>query len=134
MLPKNNDEFRLWSQLLLTQQLGKFIVEQRGRVEMRFTKSGYRNRFRYRLGLNYPFGKNTKGFKPFQFSVSNEIFFTDNEPYFERNRFFLSANYRISPLFSTQLGYMRQFDYKINDETGREFFLVGAYFDIDFRK
>jgi hypothetical protein len=37
-------------------------------------------------------------------------------------------------LFSTQLGYMRQFDYKINDETGREFFLVGAYFDIDFRK
>jgi hypothetical protein len=45
VLPKNNDEIRLWPQLLLTQQLGKFIVEQRGRVEMRFTKSGYRNRF-----------------------------------------------------------------------------------------
>jgi hypothetical protein len=30
---------------------------------------------------------------------------------------------------------MRQFDYKINDEIGRAFFLVGAYFDdIDFRK
>ena len=57
-----------------------------------------------------------------------------NEPYFERNRFFISANYKISPFFSTQLGYMRQFDYKINDETGRAFFLVGAYFDIDLRK
>jgi hypothetical protein len=29
---------------------------------------------------------------------------------------------------------MWQFDYKINDEIGRAFFLVGAYFDIDFRK
>jgi len=101
---------------------------------MRFSTNGYRNRFRYRLGVNYPFGKNTHGFKPFQLSVSNEIFLSDNEPYFERNRFFLSANYRISTLFSTQLGYTRQFDYKINDETGRAFFLIGAYFDIDFRK
>jgi Protein of unknown function (DUF2490) len=134
VLPKNNDEFRLWPQLLLTQELGKFIVEQRGRVEMRFSKNGYRNRFRYRLGLNYPFGKNEKGFTPFQFSASNEIFFTDNEPYFERNRFFLSASYRLSELFSTQMGYLRQFDYKINDETGRTFFLIGLYFDVDFFK
>lgn len=132
VLPKNNDEFRLWPQLLLTQKLGKFILEQRGRVEMRFSKNGYRNRFRYRLGLNYPFGKNDKDFNPFQLSASNEIFFTDNEPYFERNRFFLSASYRLSKLFSTQMGYLRQFDYKINDETGRTFFLIGLYFDVDF--
>ena len=132
VLPKNNDEFRLWPQLLLTQKLGKFILEQRGRVEMRFSKNGYRNRFRYRLGLNYPFGKNDKEFNPFQLSASNEIFFTDNEPYFERNRFFLSASYRLSKLFSTQMGYLRQFDYKINDETGRTFFLIGLYFDVDF--
>jgi hypothetical protein len=134
VLPKNYDEFRIWPQLSLLQTLGKFIIEQRGRMELRFSTNGYRNRFRYRLGLNYPFGKNIHGFKPFQFSVSNEVFFTDNEPYFERNRFFLSANYRISSLFSTQLGYLRQFDYKINDEIGRAFFLVGAYFDIDLRK
>jgi hypothetical protein len=132
VLPKNNDEIRLWPQLLLTQQLGKFIIEQRGRMEMRFSKNGYRNRFRYRVGLNYPFGKNAKGFKPFKCSVSNEVFFTDKEPYFERNRFFLSASYRLSKLFSTQMGYLRQFDYKINDETGRAFFLIGLYFDVDF--
>ena len=101
VLPKNNDEFRIWPQLFLVQPLGKFIIEQRGRVEMRFSTNSHRNRFRYRLGVSYPFGKNTQGFKPFQLSVSNEIFFTDNEPYFERNRFFLSANYRISTLFST---------------------------------
>ncbi len=69
VLPKNNDEFRIWPQLFLVQPLGKFIIEQRGRVEMRFSTNGYRNRFRYRLGINYPFGKNTKGFKPFQLST-----------------------------------------------------------------
>lgn len=134
VLPKNNDEYRIWPQLILVQPIGKFIVEQRGRIEMRFSTKGYRNRFRYRLGVNYPLRKNSKGLVPLTFSVSNEIFFTDNEPYFERNRFFLSANYRFSKSFSTQMGYLRQFDYKINDETGKTFFLVGLIFDIDFMK
>jgi len=74
LLPKNNDEFRIWPQVLLTQSLGKFILEQRGRYEMRFAKNGYRNRFRYRLGLQYPFGKKTRGFQPFQIGISDELF------------------------------------------------------------
>jgi hypothetical protein len=45
-----------------------------------------------------------------------------NEPYFERNRFFLSANYRISPLFSTQLGYMRQLTIKSMMKQDAHFF------------
>jgi hypothetical protein len=31
---------------------------QRYPTEMRWTNIGYRNRFRYRLGIVYPFGKN----------------------------------------------------------------------------
>ena len=92
--PKNNNEFRVWPQLQLSQSLGKFKVEQRYRAEMRFTSNGYRNRFRYRLLLSRPFGKERNEVIPFNISVSNELFFTDKEPYFERNRLAFNFTYR----------------------------------------
>jgi len=57
VFPKNNDEFRIWPQIIIFQSLGKLKVEQRYRTELRFTSNGYRNRFRYRLGISYHFGK-----------------------------------------------------------------------------
>jgi hypothetical protein len=131
--PKNNDEFRLWPQLLLLQEVKSFKIEQRYRAEMRWTSSGYRNRFRYRVGISYPFGKNTKGYQPFKASISNELFFTDREPYFERNRLQMTVNYKTSRNATLQVGYLHQFDYKINDETGRDFLVVGFYYEL-FRK
>jgi Protein of unknown function (DUF2490) len=130
VLPKNNDEFRLWPQLVLLQSLGKLRIEQRYRSEFRFTSNGYRNRFRYRAGLSYPFGQQLDGYKPFQVSVSNELFFTDREPYFERNRLLISFNYKQSKSVAYQLGYLHQFDYKINDETGRDFLQIGVFVDL----
>jgi Protein of unknown function (DUF2490) len=133
VLPKNNDEFRAWSQLIVFQSIGKLKVEQRYRTEFRFTSSGYRNRFRYRVGLSYLFGKEKKEYKPFQVSVSNEIFFTDNTPYFERNRLLFVFNYKPSRIMTIQAGYLHQFDYKINDEIGRDFFQIGYFIEL-FRK
>ncbi len=130
VLPKNNDEFRLWPQIILFQEINKLKIEQRYRVEMRWTSNGYRNRFRYRIGISYQFGKDTKGYKPFQASLSNELFFTDNEPYFERNRIQMVLNYKTSKSSTIQLGYLHQFDYKINDETGRDFLVVGFYYEL----
>ena len=127
--PKNNDEFRIWPQIILLQSLGKFKIEQRYRAELRFTSDGYRNRFRYRLGVAYPFGKQRNGFKPFQVSASDEIFFTNNEPYFERNRMLFAFNYKPSKSSTLQIGYLHQFDYKINDETGRDFFQIGYFIE-----
>jgi hypothetical protein len=132
-LPKNNDEFRIWPQIFLFQSIGKLKVEQRYRTEFRFTSNGYRNRFRYRLGVSYPFGKQKNECKPFVISASNEIFFTDNEPYFERNRMLLSLNYKTSKATTVQIGYLHQFDYKINDETGRDFLQIGYFIEL-FRK
>lgn len=123
-LPKNNDEFRLWPQIVLSQAVGRLKIEQRYRVEMRFTSSGYRNRFRYRLGVSYPLGKF------FQIGANNELFFTDKEPYFERNRLAFSLNYKPSPRTSILIGYLQQFDYKINDETGRDFLQVGYFIEL----
>jgi Protein of unknown function (DUF2490) len=133
VLPKNNDEFRLWPQLVLFQSLGKIKIEQRYRAEFRWTSNGYRNRFRYRVGVSYPFGKERNEYKPCQISASNELFFTDKEPYFERNRLLFAFNYKPSKATTLQIGYLHQFDYKINDETGRDFLVVGFYYEL-FRK
>ncbi|MFM1999331.1 MAG: hypothetical protein RL204_1278 [Bacteroidota bacterium] len=130
VLPKNNNEIRIWPQLILSQTIGRFNIEQRYRTEFRFTSNGYRNRFRYRLALNYPFGKEKVNYKPFQFGISNEIFFTDNEPYFERNRLLVAFSYKPTRKTTIQIGYLKQFDYKINDETGRDFFQIGYYIEL----
>ncbi len=128
--PKNNDEFRIWPQITLTQSVKKFKIDQRYRAEFRFTTNGYRNRYRYRAGISYPFGKNNRGYKPFLLNASNEIFFTGKEPYFERNRLLVSMGYKLSKQLALQIGYLHQFDYKINDETGRDFLQVGLYFEL----
>ncbi|MBK8328073.1 MAG: DUF2490 domain-containing protein [Bacteroidetes bacterium] len=133
VLPKNNDEFRIWPQVLVFQSIGKLKIEQRYRAEFRFTSKGYRNRFRYRVGLSYPFGKEVNGYKPFQINASNELFFTDKEPYFERNRLLFTFNYKLNKTTTLQIGYLHQFDYKINDETGRDFLQLGYFIEI-FRK
>lgn len=133
VLPKNNSEFRIWPQVVLFQSIGKLKIEQRYRAEFRFTSNGYRNRYRYRLGISYPFGKVRNDYKPFQISLSNEIFFTDKEPYFERNRMLVALNYKPSKATTIQFGYLHQFDYKINDETGRIFFQLGYFIEL-FRK
>ncbi|NBW27891.1 MAG: DUF2490 domain-containing protein [Flavobacteriaceae bacterium] len=133
VLPKNNNEFRLWPQAVLFQSLGNFKIEQRYRSELRFTSNGYRNRFRYRLGVSYPFGKEQDKYKPFQISASNELFFTNTEPYFERNRMQVTLNYKPSKATTLQIGYLHQFDYKINDETGRDFLQLGYFIEI-FKK
>jgi len=128
--PKNNDERRLWPQITLYQTIGKVKIEQRYRSESRFSPGIYRNRFRYRFGISIPFGKDKEGAKPFQFIVNNELFFTNTAPYFQRNRFLIATQYRINKYLSTQVGYLSQFDYRINDETGRQFLQIGLYIDL----
>ncbi len=130
--PKNNDEFRIWPQISFIHPFGKFNMEYRYRAEFRFTSTGFRNRFRYRLGATYPFGNNKSGYNTYQLNLSNEIFFTNKEPYFERNRILASVGYRITKQTTFQLGYLHQFDYKINDETGRDFLQIGFY--VEFAK
>jgi long-subunit fatty acid transport protein len=128
--PKNNDEFRIWPQVTLTQSIKRFKIDQRYRAEFRFTTNGYRNRYRYRAGISYPFGKNNKDYKPFLLNASNEIFFTGKEPYFERNRLLVSIGYKPTKQLAIQMGYLHQFDYKINDETGRDFLQLGLYIEL----
>jgi hypothetical protein len=127
--PKNNDEFRIFPTIMFFQKIGSINIEQRYRIELRVTPDNYKNRFRYRVGLSYPFGKEIKDYKPYQISVSNELFFSNLEPYFERNRSLIAFNYKTSSATTLQLGYLHQFDYKIFDEIGRDFLVVGLYYE-----
>ena len=45
----------------------------------------------------------------------------------------LAFNYKPSKAITIQFGYLHQFDYKINDETGRDFFQIGYFIEL-FRK
>ena len=129
--PKNNNEFRIWPQIVFNQYIENLKIEHRYRLECRFTSNGYRNRFRYRIGFSYPFGKLNNDFKPFAITINNEVFFTNNEPFFERNRSSIALNFKTSKYVTYQLGYLHQFDYKINDETGRDFLQVGYFIEIN---
>ena len=128
--PKNNNEFRLWPQLVLFQSLFGLKIEQRYRMEMRWTSTGYRNRFRYRVGASYPFRIGNNASKDFQASFSNELFFTGKEPYFERNRFQVWLSYKVTNATTLQIGYLHQFDYRINDEIGRDFMVLGYFIEL----
>lgn len=129
--PIQNKEIRSWFQLNMKNDLDFVILEHRYRAEQRFTSNGYRNRFRYRLGAIVPINNKQVVPKTFYVSAWNEIFFTDNEPYFERNRMFVGLGYEFSKQLAVQTGYIHQFDYKINDETGRDFLNIALLYTFD---
>jgi hypothetical protein len=84
--------------------------------------------------VSYDFGKEKNGFKPFQLSAGTEIFFTDREPFFERNRINVNFNYKVSKMLSLHVGYLNQIDFRINDEIGRDFLQIGIYLDFSPNK
>ena len=45
----------------------------------------------------------------------------------------MAFSYKPTKATNIQIGYLHQFDYKINDETGRDFLQIGYYLEL-FRK
>jgi len=129
--PIKQKEIRTWIQLVFKNQFNFMSVEHRYRAEQRFTNLGYRNRFRYRLSAKVPIFKGKE--KEYFLLGWNELFFTNNEPFFERNRLFLGGGFDINKNLAIQTGYIYQFDYKINDETGRNFLNIVLLYSFDFK-
>lgn len=129
MLPRTADEVRLWQEGTIKDDIGRLFFEHRFRAEQRFFTTGYRNRFRYRLGLAVPINKKKIENKTFYFSAFNEIFLTNLAPHFERNRFFMGAGYRIKPL-TLQVGWVNQYDYKIDNPYAKNFLQLTLSFDL----
>ena len=132
--PQLNDEFRSWLQITMSQQLHRFKFEHRYRAEQRWPSSGYRNRFRYRLNAVFALGDKKLTPGDWYLTASDEIFFTDRAPYFERNRFFMGAGYLVSDRLTLQACWMKQFDYRINDETGRNFLQISVLTEFSVKR
>ncbi len=127
-LPKNNDEYRIWPQVVLLHKNGRFQFEHRYRTELRFSQIGFRTRYRYRFTVGVPFLKNQEDAHCLKATLGSELFFSPFEPYFERHRLQAGLDWTVSNHLNLLLGYLHQFDYKILDETGRDFLQIGAYF------
>ena len=132
--PIQNKEIRTWAQVNLKNPFKYLTLEHRYRAEQRFTSNGFKNRFRYRLSATVPINNLKIQPKTFYIMAWNELFFTDNEPFFERNRLFLGCGYEVNKNLALQTGYIYQFDYKINDETGRDFLNISLLYNFDLTK
>jgi hypothetical protein len=134
LTPKASDEVRLFEQMSMSQYLHRIKFEHRYRAEQRFTKNGYRNRFRYRMQAIVPLNGLKIEPKVWYLTGSGEVFFTDTPAYFERIRTYVGLGYQLSKSWGVQAGYLHQFDYKLVDETGKDFLQVSLLWDIRLHK
>ena len=132
--PKTSDEIRLFEQMSMSQYLHRIKFEHRYRAEQRFTKNGYRNRFRYRMQAIVPLNGLKIRPKVWYVTGSGEVFFTDTPAYFERIRTYVGLGYQLSKSWGLQAGYLHQFDYKLVDETGKDFLQVSLLWDVQLHK
>jgi hypothetical protein len=127
-------EFRIWQQFSFKSNLEPVHIDHRFRIEQRWLNSDYRNRFRYRINPVVPINNKAIVPKTLYGTIFDEVFFTDQPPYFERNRFFAGLGYQFSKLFAMQSGFLRQFDYRKSDDgTGKNFIQISLLFTI-YRK
>lgn len=117
---KRKQEFRIWEQFLLKQQLSIIDFEHRFRLEQQFADS-YSNRMRYRLNATIPLNQREVKPKTFFASINDEVFFTDKIPHFSRNRFYIGTGYIISKNFTLQAGVLRQVDFSIDKKRKKNY-------------
>jgi hypothetical protein len=132
--PITANEFRLWEQVTMNQYLERIKFEHRYRIEQRWFKTGYRNRFRYRLNIAVPLNNKQMRPKTFYLSAFDELFLNNKAPHFERNRFFAGGGYQFNDHLSLQPGYVYQYDFRNNVGAGKHFLQLTLMIEIDAHK
>lgn len=123
------EENRLWEQFILSHNVDRFKFEHRVRTEQRWINGVYNNRFRYRLNVTYPLNHPKVTDHTFFVYGFDEIFFSNLDPYFIRNRILGGAGYRFSKTVTAQTGFIRQTDYKKdNVHSGKNFIQLALIF------
>lgn len=121
-------EHRIWEQLLYNHKLKNIFVAHRFRLEQRFIpksivvnnelkKDGsvYANRFRYFIRNVLPLKKEAVFKKGLFAALQNEVFVnfgntsTVNGKFFDQNRLYLAAGFRLHPKADLEIGYMNQY-------------------------
>ena len=121
--PQVADEFRVSTQVFLSQRVKKLEIENRYRFEIRKFSSEYKFRIRFRLGLAYPILKDGK----VKLTLANEFFNSlsaqtlASQSIFEKNRLSVGVQYKHNEKLQLSLGYLQQYDTRNFDETGKHF-------------
>jgi hypothetical protein len=117
------NEVRMWEQLQLNSRISVVRLEHRYRIEQRFFNTGYRNRFRYRLNTITPILKSKTKPRALNILLYDEVFLTDTNPIFEKNRWFAGVTY--------SMGWIHDFDLRRNGTTTtKNFVQTSLLFDI----
>ena len=109
--PVTTDEVRIWEQLILNNVYSHINVEHRYRLEQRWINNVYRPCLRYRINPIFTINHEKLVPKTLFVSAYDEIFLGNNNPHFERNRYYLGMGYEFSNSFIFQLGLLNQTDY-----------------------
>ncbi len=98
-------EHRIFQQFILRNEVGKVLFEHRYRLEQRFidfgTDTDLKHRARYRLQLTLPLTEVVF------INWYNEIFLNLQDNVFDQNRFYAALGFKISPITSVQVGYLK---------------------------
>ncbi|BAV04600.1 Protein of unknown function [Filimonas lacunae] len=132
--PMQVKEWRLWEQLVISNNIHRVKLEHRYRIEQRWINGEFFNRFRYRINPIVPINHASIVPKTLYISAFDEVFFTNTAPFFVRNRFFAGAGFQFSKVVAAQAGWIRQFDYrKADDGSGKNFIQTSLLFTLDKR-
>jgi hypothetical protein len=132
--PMQVKEFRMWQQMVMSNNINRLKIEHRYRIEQRWLNGDFNNRFRYRFNPILPLNHSSVVPKTVYLTAFDEVFFTNLAPYFMRNRFFGGCGFQFSSTVGAQVGWIRQFDYrKADDGTGKNFIQASLIFTLDKR-
>lgn len=119
-----SNEHRIWQQLILNNQVGRFYFNHRYRLEERFVKSisaersSFSSRGRYRLFVTLPLSNNRLVDNTVFLGVYNEVFlgFGKNigNNILDQNRLYFALGYRFNKEINVQLGYLNHYVVKSN--------------------
>lgn len=122
-------EFRVWPQLQWNRQIARFKFEQQVRADFRFLENTFKNRFRYRFGVQLPLIDEKHSKHPLNFQANNEVFVSGQHYGLERNRLQFLLHYQLTPPSTLQIGVFHQYD---SIESGRtsDVVVVGLQVDL----
>ena len=113
--PLSSKEYRIWEQFVINSNFGRVKIDHRYRIEQRWINNSYRNGFRYRCNVIVPINHQTITPHTLFGSASEEVFFSDKLPNFQRNRVFGGFGFQFSKLFTLQAGFIHQYDFKLSN-------------------
>lgn len=145
-------EHRIWEQLILNQQAGRFYFNHRFRLEQRFIETkkkdaegvyqndgfNFRQRVRYRIQVSIPISRKEMIDNTLFIAFYDEIFVNfgaGTQNHFDQNRLYAALGWRFNSNFNIQSGYLNQYILKsdgIHVENNHVFQLA-LFYNIDFR-